>query len=455
MDKKALIENLVRDAHARGGFTGAWLYAENGEIVSKGAAGPRDPGGTLPLTEDCVFDLASVSKQFTASAVMLLNRQGLLGLDDKITRFFPEIPYKCVTIRHLLNHTGGLPDYMAWLDKTAKKEHTIPGNDAIVRFLCECGEEPLFAPGEKWEYSNTGYCLLAQIVEKAAGVKFEDFLRDNIFVPAGMASTRVYHRRKDALTVDGLAYGMVLRPGSGRYLLPDDDPIFSEAVTCDGVNGDGLVHSSVTDLYRWDRALRAGKVLTKAEQLAMYTPGRLNSGAVSGDPSDEDGDAYGFGWFVKTDPLLGLTVCHSGGWYGYDTWFERFLDADRVLIWLRCRESLDERVSEAFKRGMEAIARDEVPGPVRAIEELALKDPDRHLWESFAGRYDYSAGEFRISEVFPKGADLYAKASYKDSCCEIRLYPLAENTFGAKDLDGDIVFGDGCLTLWDKTAKKL
>ena len=119
MDKKALIENLVRDAHARGGFTGAWLYAENGEIVSKGAAGPRDPGGTLPLTEDCVFDLASVSKQFTASAVMLLNRQGLLGLDDKITRFFPEIPYKGVTIRHLLNHTGGLPDYMAWLDKTA------------------------------------------------------------------------------------------------------------------------------------------------------------------------------------------------------------------------------------------------------------------------------------------------------------------------------------------------
>ncbi|MBR5109140.1 MAG: beta-lactamase family protein [Clostridia bacterium] len=224
MDKKTMIENLAFEAYEKGGFNGAWLYAEQGEIVSKGAVGFSDPEDKVPLREDCLFDLASVSKQFTAAAVMLLRRRGLLTLEDEVTKFFPEIPYKGVTIRHLLNHTGGLPDYMDWVDKTAKAEKTIPGNEVIVRFLCECGEEASFAPGEQFEYSNTGYCLLAQIVEKVSCVPFEDFLRDNIFEPAGMHATRVYHRRMDRITVPNLAWGLSLPLGSDRYELPDDLP---------------------------------------------------------------------------------------------------------------------------------------------------------------------------------------------------------------------------------------
>ena len=111
MDKKTVMEALAREAHGKGGFTGAWLYAEHGVIVSKGAVGFRDPACTVPLTEDTVFQLASVSKQFTATAVMLMIRQGKLSLDDEIMTFFPEIPYPGVTVRHLLSHTGGVPDY--------------------------------------------------------------------------------------------------------------------------------------------------------------------------------------------------------------------------------------------------------------------------------------------------------------------------------------------------------
>ena len=103
--------------------------------MSKGAVGFSDLEDKVPLREDCLFDLASVSKQFTAAAVMLLRRRGLLSLEDEITKFFPEIPYKGVTVRHLLNHTGGLPDYMDWVDKIAKEEKTIPNNAVIVRFL--------------------------------------------------------------------------------------------------------------------------------------------------------------------------------------------------------------------------------------------------------------------------------------------------------------------------------
>ncbi len=455
MDRKTMMENLVLEAHERGAFTGAWLYAEHGEIVSKGAVGYRDPEDKFPLREDSVFDLASVSKQFTAAAVMLLRRRGLLSLEDEITEFFPEIPHKGVTIRHLLNHTGGLPDYMDWFEKIAKEENVIPGNDAIVRYLCESGDEAEFAPGEKWEYSNTGYCLLAQIVETVSGTPFEDFLQKNIFGPAGMTSTRVCHRRKDNIAIENLAYGLVLPLGGDRYALPDGEEESGEVVSCDGANGDGLVHSNILDLFRWDRALREEKVLTKEEQTMMYTPGRLNNGEVSGDEEDEDGDAYGFGWFVENDPGLGLIVCHSGGWPGYSTFFQRFIDADRVLVFLRCREARDERAYGALYKAVKALARGEEPGPVRAIEELAVKDPDRTGWEAFCGKYDFGEANFRIDEVLIKGGELYAKASYKGKTYELRLYPLGENTFGIKDLEGDITFGEDGLTLWEETHGKL
>lgn len=455
MDKKRTIEQLVREAHEKGAFTGSWLYAEHGEIVSKGAVGWADVNDTLPLQEDFVFDLASVSKQFTAAAVMLLRRRGLLELDDEITKFFPEIPYRGVTIRHLLHHTGGLPDYMDWVDKLCREEHKIPGNAVIVRFLCESGVPAEFAPGEQWAYSNTGYCLLAQLVEKLSGVPFEDFLQKYVFEPAGMTSTRVCHRRRDGRAPEKLAWGLVLPLGTRQYRLPDTEAESAEAVSCDGMNGDGLVHSNVLDLFRWDRALREEVVLTGEEQRLMYTPGKLNNGEVSGSPDDEDGDAYGFGWFVENDPALGLIVCHSGGWPGYAIWYQRFIDADRVLIKLCCREPMDERASGAFCDGLRAVVRDKEPEPVRTIEELAVPNPDRSGWEALCGKYDFGDAAFRIDEIVKKDGELYAKALYKANAYELRLYPLEEHSFGIKDLEGELTFGEDGLTLWGETHKKI
>ena len=455
MDKKAKIEALVREANAQGAFNGAWLYAENGEIISKGAVGWSDLEDTIPLREDMVFDLASVTKQFTAAAVLLLRREGLLSLDDEITKFYPELPYPGVTLRHLLQHTGGLPDYMDWVDKIAKEEGTIPGNDVIVRFLRDCGEDAAFAPGEQWEYSNTGYCLLAQIVEQVAGRPFEDFLRERLFEPAGMTATRVYHRRKDRVTIPNLAWGLSLPLGAERYALPDELPEESEAVTCDGANGDGLVHSNVLDLYAWDRALRAGSVLTKEEQRLMATPGLLNSGVPAVEEDDGVAYNYGFGWDILDHPDLGLILCHSGGWPGYSTWYERFVDADRVLILLRCRDVRDERASKSFFRAMKAVARDETPERVRGIEELAVMDPDRSGWDAIVGKYDYKIGEFRIEEIVRKDGELYAKAANSSRGYELRMYPLGENIFGIKDLDGDLSFDENGLSLYGQTGRKL
>ena len=457
MDKKARMEALARQAFERGSFNGTWLCAEGGEIVSKGALGWRDLENKEPLADDCVFDLASVTKQFTATAVMLLRREGLLDLDDEITKFFPAIPYKGVTIRHLLHHTGGLPDYMSWVDKTARAEGTIPDNSVIVRFLCECGEPAVFAPGEKWEYSNTGYCLLAQIVEELSGVPFEDFLRTRLFEPAGMEATRVWHRRMDKCTIPNLAWGLVLPLGSREYVLADEDEDSGEVVTCDGANGDGLVHSNIFDLFAWDRALREEKILTKDEQRLLYTPGRLNNGAVSGDPEDEDGDAYGLGWFVAEDPDLGLVVCHSGGWPGYGAWYERFIDKDRVLILLRCRDTLDPKAFDGFFDGMRAVARDKEPEPIRTLEELAVQDPDRSGWPALCGKYDYHVTDedFHIDEIFLRDGDLYAKTRYKEKSCELKLWPMEEKVFAVRDFSSNLSFIDDGLTLWGVTGKKL
>ena len=456
MDKKARMDELARNAFEKGGFNGTWLYAEHGEIVSKGAVGFSDLEDKVPLREDSLFDLASVSKQFTAAAVMVLRRRGLLSLEDEITKFFPEIPYKGVTVRHLLNHTGGLPDYMDWVDETAKKEKMIPNNAVIVRFLCECGEEPSFAPGEQFEYSNTGYCLLAQVVETVSGVPFEDFLRDNIFEPAGMHATRVYHRRMDKVAIPNLAWGLSLPLGTDRYELPDELPGDSAAVTCDGANGDGLVHSNILDLFRWDRALRAGIVLTKEEQTLMATPGRLNNGEIGIDKDEEDDPdyGYGFGWDVLDDPDFGLIVCHSGGWPGYSNWYERFVDADRVLIRLRCRDVRDERAWQSFSKGLTAIARDREPDPVRSIEELSVQNPDQSGWNALVGKYDYKIGDFRIEEVFRKDGALYARSSDDGRAIALRLWPLGENRFGIKDLDADLNFSEDGLTLYGVTGMK-
>lgn len=111
MDKRAIMEALAEKAYKKGGFNGTWLYAENGEIVSKGAFGWRDAENTLPMEENTIFEMASITKMFTAAAVMILVREGKLSLDEEYTKIFPEFPYKGVTIRHLLTHTSGIPDY--------------------------------------------------------------------------------------------------------------------------------------------------------------------------------------------------------------------------------------------------------------------------------------------------------------------------------------------------------
>ena len=208
----------------------------------------------------------------------------------------------------------------------------------------------------------------------------------------------------------------------------------------------------------------------------MYTPAKLNNGedAVY---DEDDGLGYGFGWAVGRDEELGLVVSHSGGMPGVATWFERFLDADRVLVILSCRDYRDVRAYLSYWNGMEAITRDKEPEPIVSIEELAVKDPDKTKWESFCGKYEHPEdADFIVDEVFMKDGELHAKAIDEDIVDEVfmkdgelhakaidedgdamsfRLYPIGENEFGRKGGMLKLTFGDGCVMFDDFTCMKL
>ena len=457
MDKQQLMESLARELNEKDGFNGAWLYAENGEIVSKGVLGFRDPENTLPITEDTIFQLASVSKTFTSAAVMLLVREGTLHLEDEIVKFFPEIPYPGVTIRHLLTHTSGIPDYFDdgdWFIRIWKEEKRVPGNDEILRFLRETKAKPYFAPGEGLHYSNTGYNLLALLVERLSGVPFEEFLQKKIFEPAGMTATRCCHIRRDGVPFANYARATVFE--NGKWVADIDSEEDGDVAAFDGLNGDDYVYTNIFDMLKWDRALREGKVLTKEEQEIMYTPAKLNNGedAVY---DEDDGLGYGFGWAVGHDEALGLVVSHSGGMPGVATWFERFVDADRVLVILSNRDFRDYRAYKGYWDGMEAIARDKEPEPIVCIEDIAIQNPDKSKWERFCGKYEHPAdADFIVDEVWMQDGELYAKAIDEDGDeLRFRLYPLGEDEFGRKGGMLKLKFGDGCVSYDDFTCKKL
>ena len=461
MDRKTTMENLARAAYEKGGFNGVWLYAEKGEIISKGAFGRVDAENTLPMREDSIFEMASVTKMFTAAAIMLLVREGKLGLDDAYTKYFPDYPYEGVTIRHLLTHTSGMPDFDVeeLVGPVLDEENRIPENCEIIDLIRKTGEDAACAPGEAYEYSDVGYMLLANAVEKVSGMPFEDFMKKNVFEPAGMKDSGIYHTRRDGRPNDRFTRNMVLEDGN---FIPSDlsEHTRRYVVGSDGMNGCDYLYTTVFDMLAWDRALREETVLTREEQNIMYAPMPLNNGDIAG--ADEDSDGYGFGWGFKTEPESGLIVRHSGGMPGLETWFERFVDADKVLVIMNCHDVEDARAFESFWDGMEAVVRGEEPEPVVCIEDLMIKDPDKSKWESFCGKYEHPEDEgFVIDEVYEKDGDLWAKAIIDDDDYDeqgefsFRLYPLGENEFGRKGGFLNVKFGDGCLVMDGITCKKL
>ena len=319
-DLSQKIDRLVKDSYEQEFFNGNVLAAKNGEIIFQRAYGLADPFTNTPLTLDSNFNLASVSKQFTAMAVMILKARGKLSYDDEITRFLPGLPYPGVTVRHLLNHTGGLPDYMNLFaskwdpDQPNSALKKTASNADIVALLKKHAPPRDFEPGANWAYSNTGYCLLASIVEAASGAPFHQFLKEGIFDPLDMKQTLVYSKiRNPPITNRTLGFR---RSVDGKGYEPND------LIYLDGIYGDGAIYSNLADLFKWSQALSSQKLLPRADLDEAFNPARLNDGGAH---------PYGFGW-----SLLEIggqrAVAHSGGWVGFRSYIVRRLESGDVVI---------------------------------------------------------------------------------------------------------------------------
>ncbi len=316
------LDNELERLAAAGHLSGNLLLAEGDQILLRKSYGYADFDRRVPLQEDAVFELASVTKQFTAAAISLLVADGKLDLDAPVMDYLPELAaYPDLTTHQLVHHTGGLPDYMSLADSLDDGQEFVT-NDLILDYLRDSQPAAEFSPGEKFEYSNTGYVVLASLIERVSGQPFGGFLKERLFKPLGMNDSQVYRRRyeKDR-RVERFVPGYVW--DGAQYVIPDSLADYAFVTTLDGIYGDGMVNSTLDDLYRWDRALARGELLDTA---LLFRSGMTTA---------SDTTEYGFGQGVSRIPTYGYTISHSGGWPGVATHIYRFPETDRVLIFLR------------------------------------------------------------------------------------------------------------------------
>jgi CubicO group peptidase (beta-lactamase class C family) len=324
----------LRSSNAPGA---AVLVVRYGRPVFRRGYGVTDLRTLRPIDAKTNFRLASFTKQFTAAAIMLLARDGKLHYDDHLTDFFPEFPAygKSITVRNLLNHTSGLEDYGELLMKQypdTPPEKVPQILDAGVLKLLEQQTSGKFAPGSKWEYSNSGYAVLAMIVERVSGKSFGRFLQERIFTPLKMKNTLAYQKGKNE--VPHRAYGHSKagqNEKDGAWRETDQSPTSA-------VLGDGGIYSSLDDLAKWDRALRDHTLLSEAEMRPALTPVQPTDGPAK--LPDGPAVSYGFGWFV--DPYQGhKRMSHDSSTIGFRTTIQRFPDDKLTIIVLANRADVN------------------------------------------------------------------------------------------------------------------
>jgi len=323
----------------------AVLVRKHGRNLFEKGYGVRDLRTRPKIDANTNFRLASFTKQFTAMAIMMLVHDGKLSYDQSLTEIFPDFPAygMNITIRNLLNHTGGLPDYEdlmaaaetprnSWIWTPERQIH-----DAEVLKLLEAETKGKFAPGTSWSYSNSGYVILGLIVAKTSGQSYSDFLHARIFSPLHMDHTVVYQKGKNEVV--NRAY----RDSKEGDALKETDQSSTSATL-----GDGGIYSNLEDLAKWDDALRNHALLNEKEMQPALTPVKLNDGSQRRWPREANDDnlhpgkpvSYGFGWFL--DSYQGHPrMWHTGTTMGFRTVIERFTRDDLTIIILANRTDFD------------------------------------------------------------------------------------------------------------------
>ena len=335
------LRKYLNELHAENQFNGTVLIAENGKIKLHESIGYSNMENQMPLDDQASFRLASVSKQFTCMGIMLLKKEGKLNYDDKVVKHIEGFPYSDITIRHLMHHTSGLPDYMflmnsKWDPGKSSNKRKIAFNKDMIKIFVEHKPKLLFKPGEKFKYSNTGYVVLGYLVESISKMPVQKYMEESIFKPLKMNRSHIFsnddrfdpHHRVYGFTYTDTQKGF--KPNDYHYL--------------NGMIGDGGVYCSALDLLKWDQALYGETLLPKEMLDEAFESGELNDGNKTG---------YGFGWGVARNGDK-FQVSHSGGWVGFITFIGRNITEKSTLIILtnhssRHMNKIRDKISELKK----------------------------------------------------------------------------------------------------------
>jgi len=328
-----MLNSYLAEAMRHNEINGNVLIAEQGRTLFKKSYGYRDIAGKIPLTDSSLFPLASVSKTFTAVAVLQLMEKGKLKLDDAYAKYFPGFLYPTITIRQLLSHTSDLPDIGGVTDSlvAAHPEKIFTNADDLTALqIYGKTHHPVFTPGDHWSYSSTGYQLLALLVEKLSREPFAGYLKKPIFIPAGMAGT--YLQTSLAQTTGKNRTLNYIYNNNYQMKLQWVDTIAEKrewTYNLTGNYGAGGLISTTGDLLKYDEALYAGKLLKPSTMDEAFTPVKLNNGQPN---KAVEGTSYGLGWFIFNDTSNGKIVWHSGSAPGVVTLFVRNITKHQTFI---------------------------------------------------------------------------------------------------------------------------
>jgi CubicO group peptidase (beta-lactamase class C family) len=386
----------------QGRFTGSALVARDGKVIFAKGYGLANAELDVPNTPQTKFRLGSITKQFTAAAILLLQERGKLSVQDPICKYFESCPgaWSEVTIHHLLSHTGGIPNFTNFPDYQPKMMLPVTTQEMIARFK----DKPLdFKPDEKWSYSNSGYFLLGYIIEKVAGESYESFLQKNIFQPLRLTATGYD------------LHGTILKNRATGYSLVKGKMVNSEYLDMTQPFSAGSLYSTVEDLFAWNEALYSGKLLSAKSLEAMTTPVK---------------NGYGYGLGIQTKSSRKM-ISHGGGINGFSTFIARYADEKITLVVLRNADYGSPNPGQ-ITQDLAAIAFGEkydIPKQTVAVKV------DPKIYEAYAGRYELAPN--LILTITKEGDRLLAQATGQP---QFELFPESETKFFLKQVEAKITF---------------
>lgn len=406
LEIKQKIEEYLNAVAQYKNFHGAVLVQKEGRIILSKGYGMANYEKNIPNKRSTRFAIASITKQFTAMAIMQLYEKGKLKLEDKLSVYFPDFPRGDeITIHHLLTHTSGIVNYTNLPEYWSLQPENVTEDVLIDLFI----DKPLeFNPGEKWSYSNSGYLLLGVIVEKITGKSLEDYLHKNIFVPLKMHNTDVCFK-KDKIALKTVGYV--------GYL--DIEPI-DDTLTMKGLYGAGFLYSTLEDLYKWDIALYTNKLVSRETMDLVFAP--HTDTKVLG--------YYGYGWLIQGEGK-NKEIFHDGALLGFSSIISRFPERNTGIIVLSNNNPIDSGVYRIKSDINSILLGQEVELP----KEKKVISLDSEKIDCLTGTYEVYPGVNFI--IIREGSHVYAQITGQEKA---EIFPESETEFFYRIADAQITF---------------